>query len=82
MRNNSQSGPRSTLRRDPYWYFDRLPKRAREAFANATFDWSAGELYLAWSKGRITLDRLIASVQQADAKVIARDKIRKEIEND
>ena len=33
------------------WYFDQLPPTARQALANASFNWSAGAMLNRWKRG-------------------------------
>ena len=51
MSNATQGGPSSSLSKDDFWYFDRLPPTARQALANAAFDWSSGFFYNRWNRG-------------------------------
>ena len=44
-------GTSANVRKPDLWYFDRLPPTARQALANAAFDWSSGSIYNRWNKG-------------------------------
>lgn len=50
--NATQGGSGARLAHDDFWYYDRLPPTARQALANAAFDWSAGYFYNRWNKGK------------------------------
>jgi hypothetical protein len=39
------------LRQSDFFYYDQLPPAAREALANAAFDWSSGVTFDRWQRG-------------------------------
>lgn len=51
MSNTPRVGRPSQTTKPDFWYFDRLPPSARQALANACFDWSSGSVYNRWRKG-------------------------------
>jgi hypothetical protein len=60
-------------------YFDQLPPSARQALANATFDWSSGSVLNHWKKARRgfkTGKDIAARVAEWDATQIAKDRKR------
>lgn len=49
--NSPRVGRRSQTTKPDMWYFDQLPPTARQALANAMFNWSSGSMYNRWKKG-------------------------------
>ncbi len=49
--NSPRVGRRSQTTKPDMWYFDQLPPTAREALANANFNWSAGSMLNRWKRG-------------------------------
>jgi Family of unknown function (DUF6525) len=60
-------------------YFDSLPPTARQALANAVFDWASGWVLSQWRRGRpgyATGAEIARSIAAADARQIAKDRKR------
>ena len=79
MGNASQSGTGWSGKHDDLWYFDQLPPTARQALANAAFDWAAGAVLSRWKRGvrgYKTGADIADSVSGWDAKQIAKDRKR------
>lgn len=60
-------------------YFDQLPPSARQALANAAFDWSSGATFNRWKRGARgykTGKDVAARVGEWDAQQIAKDRKR------
>src|SRR5262249_7876310 len=77
--NASQAGRSFRGRHDDLWYFDQLPPTARQALAEAAFEWSSGSIHVAWRRGRPgykTGADIAARVAEADACQIAKDRKR------
>jgi hypothetical protein len=77
--NSSQSGRSFFGRHDDLWYFDRLPPTARQALAEAAFNWAAGWVYSQWRHGKRgfkTGPEVAARVVEADASQITKDRKR------
>ena len=75
MSNAPRVGRVVRFKRDDLWYYDRLPPTARQALANAAFDWAAGAFYNRWKKGQRgykTGPDIAARIAHADASVISR----------
>ena len=52
MSSNSQGGGSAFQGRHPdLWYFDQLPPTARQALANADFNWASGAFFNRWRRG-------------------------------
>jgi hypothetical protein len=51
--NASQGGKRVSYTKPDLWYFDQLPPTARQALANANFNWSSGHMLGRWKKGML-----------------------------
>jgi Family of unknown function (DUF6525) len=68
--NATQGGSSASLRHPDLWYYDQLPPTARQALANAKFDWSAGYFYNRWQRGVFKTGAAVAAaVKRADAGV-------------
>lgn len=70
--NATQSGSSAQLKHDDFYYYDRLPPSARQALANAKFDWSSGYYYNRWAKavsGFKTGAAVAQRVAEADRRV-------------
>jgi hypothetical protein len=79
MSNVSQGGPVFRGRYPDLWYFDRLPPTARNALANAAFDWASGFFYTRWRRGKDgfkTGADIATRVAEADTNQIRRDRKR------
>lgn len=50
--NTTQNGRGYHAKHDDFWYFDRLPPTARNALAEAAFNWSSGAVYNRWQRGK------------------------------
>lgn len=78
MGDNSPRVGRPARRSKPdLWYYDKLPPTARQALANAMFDWSAGQMYGLWNKGARgfkTGADIAEQVKRADASVIEKTR--------
>jgi Family of unknown function (DUF6525) len=48
--NSTQGGRVFRGLKDDLWYFDQLPPPAREALANARFNWASGAVFNAWKR--------------------------------
>jgi hypothetical protein len=75
--NALQGGCAFRGRHDDFWYFDQLPPTARNALANAVFDWSSGWVHGAWRRGRPgfkTGADVAARIAEADARQIEKDR--------
>ena len=66
--NSPKVGSRSSVTKPDMWYFDQLPPTAREALANASFNWSSGSMLNRWKRqlkgyrnGREIADRVRAA---------------------
>ena len=51
MSNSPKVGRSYRVSKPDLWYYDRLPPSAREALANANFNWSAGAMFNRWQRG-------------------------------
>ena len=51
MSNTPRVGKSARTSKPDFWYYDRLPPTARQALANAAFDWSSGSVYNRWNRG-------------------------------
>ena len=49
--NSPKVGRRSQTTKPDMWYFDQLPPTARQALADAAFNWSAGAMLNRWKRG-------------------------------
>jgi hypothetical protein len=77
--NASQGGSSFHGRRPDFWYFDQLPPTARNALANAAFDWSSGAFYSRWHRGVSgfkTGADIAARIAEWDREQIAKDRCR------
>ena len=77
--NAMQGGRLFRGRRPDLEYFDDLPPTARQALANAVFDWASGWIFGQWRRGRpgyITGADIAGSIAAADARQIADDRHR------
>ena len=52
MSNTPRVGSASRTAKPDLYYYDKLPPTARQALANAVFDWSAGAMFNRWNRGR------------------------------
>ena len=71
--NSSRVGRAVSHTKPDMWYFDQLPPSARQALANAAFNWSAGAVLNRWkraSPGYKTGKQIAANVADWDAKAI------------
>jgi hypothetical protein len=60
-------------------YFDSLPPTARQALANAVFDWASGWVFGQWRRGQPgfkTGSDIAVRIAEADARQIAKDRKR------
>lgn len=70
--NSPKVGRRSSVTKPDMWYYDQLPPTAREALANAKFNWSSGSMLNRWKrglKGYKTGKDIADRVRAADASV-------------
>jgi len=73
MSNTPRVGRASQATKPDLWYFDKLPPTARQALANAKFDWSSAGFYSKWNRGQRgykTGKDIAERVAAADAGVI------------
>ncbi len=73
--NSPKVGSRSSVTKPDMWYFDQLPPTARQALANAAFNWSSGSMLNRWKRGLRgykTGAEIAERVRAADAGVIAK----------
>jgi hypothetical protein len=50
--NATQRGKRTSRIKPDLWYFDQLPPTARQALANADYQWSSGAVLGKWKRGQ------------------------------
>ena len=77
MSNTPRVARASHAAKPDLWYFDKLPPTARQALANAKFDWSSASFYNRWNRGQRgfkTGKDIAARVAAADAGVINKFK--------
>ena len=77
MSNAPHVGRRARTKKPDLWYYDQLPPTARQALANAVFNWSAGAAYNRWRKGARgykTGADIAERIAAADASVIGKRK--------
>jgi hypothetical protein len=49
--NSPKVGRRARTTKPDMWYYDQLPPSARQALANAAFNWSSGAVLNRWKRG-------------------------------
>lgn len=75
--NSSRVGRRVSLTKPDMWYFDQLPPTARQALADATFNWSAGATLNRWKRGDAghkTGAEIAKRVREWDARAIKKSQ--------
>ena len=77
MSNTPRVGRAARTAKPDFWYFDKLPPTARQALANAAFNWSSAGFYSKWNRGQRgykTGKDIADRVAAADAGVINKFK--------
>jgi hypothetical protein len=73
--NSPRVGRAARTAKPDLWYYDQLPPTARQALANAAFNWSSGSMLNRWKRGvrgYKTGAEIAERVRAADAAVIAK----------
>ncbi len=57
-------------------YYDQLPKSAREALANARFNWATGNMLKRFEGGRIKAKDLVKYIHKIDAELAEKERVK------
>lgn len=57
-------------------YYEQLPRSAREALANARFNWATRSLLRKFEDGRMKAKELVKYIEKIDAELAAKERAR------
>lgn len=55
-------------------YYDQLPKSAREALANANFNWATGRMLKSFETNRMRAKELVKYIKKIDDELAAKER--------